>query len=179
MNNTQRQKTSSAKTAETPDSNKYEKATFAAGCFWHVQYEFDRVPGVISTTVGYTGGTTENPTYEQVCTGKTGHAESVEITYDPNRVGYEKLLDVFFKVHDPTTLNRQGPDVGHQYRSAIFYHNDRQRQAALAAMEKLSKSGKYSRPIVTEVKPAGPFHKAENYHQKYLEKSGALSCKSQ
>jgi peptide-methionine (S)-S-oxide reductase len=154
----------------------YEKATFAAGCFWHVQYDFDQIPGVISTTVGYTGGVTENPTYKQVCTDKTGHAEAVEIIYDPNKVSYDKLLDVFFENHNPTTKNRQGPDVGYQYRSAIFYHNAEQQKAALAKISELSKSGKFSRPIVTEVKPAGPFYKAEDYHQKYLEKRDLKSC---
>jgi peptide-methionine (S)-S-oxide reductase len=165
-----------AKNYQDADPNKCEKATFAAGCFWHVQYEFDRLAGVVSTTVGYTGGITENPTYIQVCTGKTGHAEAVEIIYDPNNISYEELLDAFFKLHDPTTLNRQGFDVGLQYRSAIFYHNDGQRQAAVAAIGKLSKSGKFNHPIVTEVKPAGPFYKAEDYHQKYLEKRGVSSC---
>ena len=168
------------------DPNTYEKATFAAGCFWHVQYDFDQVPGVVSTTVGYTGGTTdlssvalakgENPTYKQVCTGKTGHAEAVEVIYDPNKVSYEELLDAFFKMHDPTQLYRQGPDIGYQYRSAIFYHNPDQQKAALAEIDKLSKSGKFKHPIVTEVKPAGPFYKAEDYHQKYVEKHGIQSC---
>jgi methionine-S-sulfoxide reductase len=158
------------------DPNQYAKAVFAAGCFWHVQYEFDRLLGVIPTTAGYTGGTTENPTYKQVCTGKTGHAEAIEIIYDPNKVSYEDLLDAFFKMHDPTQLNRQGPDVGLQYRSAIFYHNPEQQKASLATIDALSKSGRFSRPIVTEVRPAGPFYKAEDYHQKYVEKHGVLSC---
>jgi peptide-methionine (S)-S-oxide reductase len=158
------------------DPNTCEKATFAAGCFWHVQYDFDQIPGVISTTVGYTGGTTENPTYKQVCTDKTGHAEAVEIIYDPNKVSYEKLLDVFFENHNPTTKNRQGPDFGTQYRSAIFYHNPEQQKAALAKIDELSKSGKFSSPIVTEVRPARPFYKAEDYHQKYLEKRDLKSC---
>ena len=158
------------------DPNTYEKATFAAGCFWHVQYEFDQAAGVVSTIVGYTGGKTENPTYKQVCTGKTGHAEAVEIIYDPNKVTYGKLLDVFFNMHDPTTLNRQGPDTGLQYRSAVFYHNESQRKAAIAEIEKLSKSSKFSGPIVTEVTPDGPFYKAEDYHQKYVEKHGVNAC---
>jgi peptide-methionine (S)-S-oxide reductase len=153
-----------------------QKATFAAGCFWHVQYEFDRIAGVVSTVAGYTGGTTENPTYKQVCTGKTGHAEAVEVTYDPNKVSYEDLLKAFFQMHNPTTLNRQGWDVGLQYRSAIFYHNENQRKAALDMIDKLSKSGKFPRPIVTEVKPAGPFYKAEDYHQKYAEKHSVVAC---
>jgi len=154
----------------------YQKATFAAGCFWHVQYDFDQIPGVISTTAGYTGGVTENPTYKQVCTDKTGHAEAVEIIYDPNKVSYKKLLDIFFENHNPTTKNRQGPDVGTQYRSAVFYHNAEQQKASLAKIDELSKSGKYPSPIVTEVRPAGPFYKAEDYHQKYLEKRGIQSC---
>ena len=158
------------------DPNQYQKATFAAGCFWHVQYDFDQIPGVISTTAGYTGGVTEKPTYKQVCTDKTGHAEAVEIIYDPNKVSYDKLLDVFFENHNPTTKNRQGPDVGTQYRSAVFYHNAEQQKAALAKIDELSKSGKYPSPIVTEVRPAGPFYKAEDYHQKYLEKRGLKSC---
>jgi methionine-S-sulfoxide reductase len=177
MNKTQAQRTPA-------DPNKYEKATFAAGCFWHVQYDFDQIPGVASTTVGYTGGTTENPTYKQVCAGKTGHAEAVEIIYDPNKVSYDGLLDAFFKMHDPTQLYRQGPDIGYQYRSAIFFHNPNQQKAALAKIDELSKSGKFKLPIVTEVKPAsrkghqtaGPFYKAEDYHQKYVEKHGLLSC---
>jgi len=158
------------------DPNKYQKATFAAGCFWHVQYDFDQIPGVISTTAGFTGGVTENPTYKQVCTDKTGHAEAVEIIYDPNKVSYNKLLDVFFVNHNPTTKNRQGPDVGTQYRSAVFYHNAEQQKAALAKIDELSKSGKFSSPIVTEVRSAGPFYKAEDYHQKYLEKRGIQPC---
>jgi peptide-methionine (S)-S-oxide reductase len=158
------------------DPNKYQKATFAAGCFWHVQYDFDQIPGVISTTAGFTGGVTENPTYKQVCTDKTGHAEAVEIIYDPNKVNYNKLLDVFFVNHNPTTKNRQGPDVGTQYRSAVFYHNAEQQKAALAKIDELSKSGKFSSPIVTEVRSAGPFYKAEDYHQKYLEKRGIQPC---
>jgi methionine-S-sulfoxide reductase len=170
-NKTQRQDTIPSR-----DASKYEKATFAAGCFWHVQYEFDQLPGVVSTIVGYTGGTTRKPTYEQVCSGKTGHAEAVEITFDANKITYDTLLDVFFKIHDPTKLNRQGPDVGYQYRSAIFYHSDSQRRAALAAIDELSKSGKFSAPVVTEVKPAGPFYKAERYHQKYVEKRRGRSC---
>ncbi len=148
-----------------------ETATFAAGCFWGVEAAFRRVPGVVATRVGYTGGSAEEPTYEQVCTGRTGHAEAVEVTYDPARVGYERLLEVFWAVHDPTQLNRQGPDVGTQYRSAIFYHGPAQAAAARASKDKLLASGRVGGPIVTEIEPAGPFYLAEDYHQQYFEKS--------
>jgi peptide-methionine (S)-S-oxide reductase len=134
------------------------------------------VPGVGSTEVGYLGGTLENPTYKEVCSGKTGHAEVVEVTYDPTRVSYEDLLNVFWTNHDPTTLDRQGPDHGTQYRSAIFYHDDRQREAAAAAKERLGASGRFARPIVTEITPASSFYRAEEYHQRYLEKHGLASC---
>ena len=147
-----------------------EQATFAAGCFWGVEEVFRRVKGVTSTTVGYTGGSFENPTYEHVCTGKTGHAESVEVEFDPTQVSYEELLTVFFENHDPTTLNRQGPDVGTQYRSAVFYHMPEQMAAAKALKEKLERSGRYRRPIVTGITPASRFYRAEEYHQRYLEK---------
>jgi peptide-methionine (S)-S-oxide reductase len=152
------------------------KATFAAGCFWGVEAAFQQVTGVKSTIVGYTGGTFENPSYEDVCTGRTGHAEAVEIEYDPAVVLYEKLLSVFWKIHDPTTLNRQGPDVGTQYRSAIFYHNSEQKEEAIASKERLEQSGVYKRPIVTEIVPASKFYRAEEYHQRYLEKRGKTSC---
>jgi len=151
-------------------------ATFAAGCFWGVEATFRKVPGVIDTAVGYSGGHTENPTYEEVCTDRTGHAEVVRVEYDPEQVTYEQLLDVFFNCHNPTTLNRQGPDIGTQYRSAIFYHTPEQQQAALAAKEALDASGKFGRPIVTQIEPAGPFYRAEEYHQRYLEKTGRGSC---
>jgi len=151
-------------------------ATFAAGCFWGVEATFRKVPGVIDTAVGYSGGHTENPTYEQVCTDRTGHAEVVQVEYDPDKVTYEQLLDVFFNCHNPTTLNRQGPDVGTQYRSAIFYHTPEQQQAAIAAKAALDASGKFGRPIVTLIEPAGPFYRAEEYHQRYLEKTGRDSC---
>jgi peptide-methionine (S)-S-oxide reductase len=147
-----------------------EKATFAAGCFWHVEATFRKVPGVVSVTSGYTGGTTENPSYEQVCSDRTGHAEAVEIEYDPARVSYDTLLDVFWAEHDPTTPNRQGWDVGSQYRSAIFYHTPEQRAAAIASKNRLEKSGRYARPIVTQIVPAATFYKAEEYHQRYYEK---------
>jgi len=153
-----------------------EKATFAAGCFWGVESGFQCVHGVVSTMVGYTGGKTRNPTYEEVCTDRTGHAEAVQIEFDPSVVTYEKILDVFWSLHDPTTRNRQGPDWGSQYRSVIFYHTPEQQAAALASKENLSKSGKYRRPIVTEIVPAGEFYRAEEYHQKYHEKHGG-SCR--
>src|SRR5579883_1852535 len=152
------------------------KATFAAGCFWGVEAEFRRVDGVTATRVGYTGGTLENPTYRDVCSDRTGHAEAVEVTYDPDRVSYDDLLNVFWENHDPTQLNRQGPDYGSQYRSAIFYHDPEQEAAARASKERLERSGKFRRPIVTEIAPAPTFYMAEDYHQQYLEKRGLSSC---
>ena len=152
-----------------------EKATFAAGCFWHVEEVFRHLPGVVSTQVGYTGGTVANPTYQEVHIGTTGHAEAVEITFDPEMISYEMLLNVFWDNHDPTTLNRQGPDEGPQYRSAIFYHDEGQREKALASKERLEHSGRnMGRKIVTEVVPAGRFWRAEEYHQQYFEKSGLM-----
>ncbi|MGH9375591.1 MAG: peptide-methionine (S)-S-oxide reductase MsrA [Terriglobia bacterium] len=153
-----------------------EKATFAAGCFWGVESAFREVPEVISTRVGYTGGTLENPTYKDVCTDSTGHAEAIEVTYDPARLSYGYLLNVFWKSHDPTTLNRQGPDVGAQYRSAIFYHSPEQEAAAHASKDRLEKSGACRRPIVTEIVPASQFWQDEEYHQQYLEKRGMAHC---
>jgi peptide-methionine (S)-S-oxide reductase len=153
-----------------------EKATFGAGCFWGVEVAFRRVPGVVDATAGYLGGTLPNPTYQDVCTGRTGHAEVVEVTYDPTRVSYEDLLNVFWTSHDPTTLNRQGPDRGTQYRSAIFYHTEAQKAAASASKERWDSSGKFPRPIVTEITPASTFYRAEEYHQRYLEKRGLASC---
>ena len=153
-----------------------EKATFGAGCFWGVEAAFRRVPGVRSTQVGYLGGTYENPNYEMVCTGLTGHAEVVEVTYDPAQVSYEELLRVFWDNHNPTTLNRQGPDVGTQYRSAIFYHTPEQEEAARRSKAQLEESGRYSRPVVTEITPASTFYRAEDYHQQYLEKRGLSHC---
>ncbi|HLN58672.1 MAG TPA: peptide-methionine (S)-S-oxide reductase MsrA [Thermoanaerobaculia bacterium] len=153
------------------------KANFAAGCFWGVEAAFRQVEGVLDTAVGYSGGRLENPSYEDVCTGKTGHAETVEVEYDPSRVSYERLLDVFWENHDPTTLNRQGPDVGEQYRSAIFFHTPDQQAAAAASKEKLETSGKYKRPIVTQIQPASRFWRAEEYHQRYLEKHGLAHCR--
>lgn len=153
------------------------KASFAAGCFWGVEAAFRQVPGVLATAVGYEGGTTENPTYEEVCRKNTGHAETVEVDFDPKRVPYDRLLEVFWENHDPTTLNRQGPDVGEQYRSAIFFHDPEQEREARASKEKLEKSGRYRRPVVTEITPASRFWKAEDYHQQYLEKRGLATCK--
>lgn len=154
-----------------------EKATFGAGCFWGVEAAFRMVEGVIATRVGYAGGHTVNPGYHDVCSGRTGHAEVVEVTFDPTRVTYERLLDVFWQNHDPTTLNRQGPDIGEQYRSVIFYHNARQEAAARASMQAIDQSGAYDRPIVTEILPAPEFYPAEEYHQQYLEKRGLASCR--
>jgi peptide-methionine (S)-S-oxide reductase len=153
-----------------------EKATFGAGCFWGVEVAFRKVPGVADAIVGYLGGTLSNPTYKDVCTGRTGHAEVVEVTYDPSRVRYDDLLNVFWTSHDPTTLNRQGPDRGTQYRSAIFYHTEAQREAAIASKDQWAASGKFQRPIVTEITPASTFYRAEEYHQRYLEKQGLASC---
>lgn len=152
------------------------QAIFAAGCFWGVQAAFDSVDGVTSTEVGYTGGTINNPDYKMVCSGKTGHAEAVEVTFDPEEVSYEELLDVFFKIHNPTTRDRQGADIGTQYRSAIFYLDEEQKEAAVNKIMKLNHSGKYKSPIVTEVSAAKTFYPAEEYHQDYLKKQGQPSC---
>ena len=148
------------------------KATFGAGCFWHVEDLFAKTKGVKSTKVGYTGGQLSDPTYEEVCTDKTGHAEAVEVEYDPTEISFERLLDVFWNNHNPTTLNRQGPDVGIQYRSAIFYHDEEQKEIAEKSKNLLDKSGKFSDPIVTQIVPAPVFYKAEEYHQKYFKKHG-------
>lgn len=155
---------------------KYRKATFGAGCFWGVEDAFMRVRGVVSTRVGYMGGHVENPTYEDVCTGLTGHAEVIEVTFDPALVSYSDLLDVFWSIHDPTSLNRQGPDVGEQYRSVIFYHDDEQRRLAVESRRKLEESGRFSGRIVTAIEPAGAFYEAEDYHQQYLEKNRERRC---
>src|SRR5882724_2913157 len=154
-----------------------EKATFAAGCFWGVEAAFRQVEGVTATAVGYSGGHVPNATYKEVCSGRTGHAEVVQVDFDPSKVSYDRLLDIFWENHDPTTLNRQGPDVGEQYRSAIFFHTPEQQAAAAASKEKLQASGKFRRPIVTEITPASEFFKAEDYHQQYLEKRGLAHCK--
>ncbi len=153
-----------------------EKAAFAAGCFWGVEETFRQAKGVISTAVGYEGGSLPNPTYHDVCTDRTGHAETVEIEYDPAQISYEQLLDIFWNNHNPTTLNRQGPDFGSQYRSAIFYHTPEQHEIALASKERLSQSGKFKRPIVTQIVPATTFYRAEEYHQRYLQKRGMSHC---
>jgi peptide-methionine (S)-S-oxide reductase len=151
-------------------------ATFAAGCFWGVQSAFSQVKGVISTEAGYTGGHTKDPTYKEVCTDRTGHAESVLVVYDPTVVSYNDLLKVFWAIHDPTTLDRQGPDVGSQYRSVIFYQNAEQQAAAVASKDALARGGKYAAPIVTEIVPATTFYRAEEYHQDYLKKHGEAAC---
>jgi peptide-methionine (S)-S-oxide reductase len=151
-------------------------ATFAAGCFWGVEAAFRRVPGVLGTRAGYIGGSVPNPSYEQVCGHRTGHAEAVEVDYDPARVSYDELLTVFWEEHDPTQLNRQGPDVGDQYRSAIFVHDDEQEAAAQASKAQLAQSDRFRRPIVTQIAAAPTFYPAEDYHQQYLEKRGLASC---
>lgn len=148
------------------------KATFGAGCFWHVEALFRQVKGVNNTCVGYTGGTTENPTYDDVCSDKTGHAEAVQVEYDPNQVSYEELLKVFWANHDPTTPNRQGPDIGTQYRSVIFYHDENQKKEAQISKEQLEKSGKFNKKLVTQIVPASTFYEAEEYHQRYFDKRG-------
>jgi peptide-methionine (S)-S-oxide reductase len=153
-----------------------EKATFGAGCFWGVEETFRQLPGVSSTAVGYAGGAKDNPTYEDVCSDATGHAEVVEVEFNPAEIAYTKLLDVFWSNHNPTTLNRQGPDVGTQYRSAIFYHSPEQKQQAEASRAALEKSGRFPRPIVTQIEPAPKFWPAEEYHQQYLRKRGQTHC---
>lgn len=153
-----------------------QEATFAAGCFWGVEHRFRQVPGVVKTNVGYTGGHTENPSYQQVCTDKTGHAEAVRVEFDPAQITYERLLEEFWNMHDPTTPNRQGPDVGSQYRSAVFYHTPEQAAAALAVKARLEQAGRFRRPIVTEIVPAARFWPAEEYHQRYYEKHGISGC---
>ncbi len=152
-----------------------QTATFGAGCFWGVEAAFRQLPGVLEAVSGYAGGALENPTYQQVCTGSTGHAEVVQVTFDPQRTSYDDLLNVFWRMHDPTTLNRQGPDVGTQYRSAIFYHDAQQAQAARASKAALESSGAHKKPIVTQIEPATAFYPAEDYHQRYFEKHG-VSC---
>ena len=153
-----------------------ETATFGAGCFWGIEAAFRKVPGVLDAAVGYSGGHTQNPSYREVCTDTTGHAEVVQVTFDPAKVSYEQLLDVFWTVHDPTQVNRQGPDYGKQYRTAIFFHSPEQEAAAKKSLAALNASGKRRRPIATEITPAGPFYRAEEYHQKYLQKRGVASC---
>ena len=161
------------------ESKTMEKATFAAGCFWHVEEAFRTVRGVVNTRVGYTGGTSDSPSYEDVCSGRTGHAESVEVEFDPSQIAYSGLLDVFWGIHDPTTLDRQGPDIGSQYRSAVFYHTPGQKEAALSSMKKVQESGRFGRrKIVTLIEQAGTFYPAEEYHQRYFEKRGKGSCRT-
>lgn len=153
-----------------------QKATFGAGCFWGVEAAFRRKKGVVSTSVGYMGGKSENPTYKEVCTDLTGHAEVVEVEYDSAQISYNQLLDIFWEVHDPTQFNRQGPDIGTQYRSVIFYHTPAQEAAARASKTALERSGRYREKIATEIAPAPEFYRAEEYHQQYLEKRGAAGC---
>jgi len=153
-----------------------KQATFGAVCFWGIEAAFRRIPGVIDVAVGYTGGTLENPSYKDVCTGRTGHAEAVLVDFEPAKVTYQQLLDVFWSSHDPTQLNRQGPDVGTQYRSVIFYHDQEQLAQAEESKAKLDSSGRFRRPIATQIVPAAPFFRAEEYHQRYLEKRGQESC---
>ncbi len=153
-----------------------EVATFGAGCFWGIEAAFRRVPGVVDAAVGYSGGKTQNPTYRDVCTDSTGHAEVVQVTFDPEKVSYDQLLDVFWTIHDPTQVNRQGPDYGEQYRTAIFFHSPEQEAKAKKSKQGLEASGKLRKPIATEITPAGTFWRAEEYHQRYLEKRGAASC---
>lgn len=167
------------KTTETTETSgrALQKATFGAGCFWGVEVAFRNTPGVVDAIVGYEGGKLANPSYRDVCSHTTGHAEVVEVTYDPAEVSYETLLDVFWNEHDPTQLNRQGPDIGDQYRSVIFYHTPEQRAEAEASKERLQASGKYRRPVVTVIEPAQTFYRAEDYHQRYLEKRGLATCR--
>jgi peptide-methionine (S)-S-oxide reductase len=153
-----------------------ELATFGAGCFWGIEAAFRRVPGVLDAAVGYSGGRTENPSYQDVCTDTTGHAEVVQVTFDPEKLSYDQLLDAFWTIHDPTQVNRQGPDYGKQYRTAIFFHSPEQEAVAKKSKQALEASGKLRRPIATEITAAGPFWRAEEYHQRYLEKRGAASC---
>lgn len=154
-----------------------ERATFGAGCFWGVEAAFRQVEGVVATAAGFSGGDLENPSYRDVCSGTTGHAEVVQVDFDPARVSYEQLLDVFWENHDPTQLNRQGPDVGSQYRSVVFYHSEAQRLAAEISKQTLADSGRYQSAIVTSIEPASTFYLAEDYHQQYLEKRGLATCR--
>lgn len=153
-----------------------ETATFGAGCFWGVEVAFGNIPGVAETKVGYSGGSYENPTYRDVCRGDTGHTEVVQVRYDPDQLSYESLLDAFWQCHDPTQVNRQGPDFGYQYRSVIFWHSDRQRTVAEASKQRLQASGAHASPVATAIEPASVFYDAEEYHQKYLEKRGLAAC---
>lgn len=160
----------------SPSENHTRLATFAAGCFWGVEETFRQLDGVVDTQVGYIGGHKEDPTYQEVCAKNTGHAEAVEVEYDPEKISYEALLEVFWNAHDPTQVNRQGPDVGSQYRTAVFYHSPEQEEAARASKEQLDASGKLNAPVATEITEAETFWPAEDYHQKYLAKRGMSSC---
>ncbi len=164
--------------APVPGPDPSAMAMFGAGCFWGVELAFRQADGVLEATVGYSGGHTENPTYSEVCSGRTGHAEVVQVRFDPSRISYERLLELFFDIHDPTTLNRQGPDLGEQYRSVIFYYGADQAAAARVTRQRLEEAGRWKRPIVTQIEPAGPFYRAEEYHQRYLEKHGRAACPS-
>jgi peptide-methionine (S)-S-oxide reductase len=168
--------TRSSDSKQASKASVMKKATFGAGCFWGVEATFRRVPGVIDAAVGYAGGHTEKPTYKEVCTDRTGHAEVVEVQYDPSKVSYDQLLDVFWSSHDPTQVNRQGPDYGTQYRTVIFYHDEEQKAEAEASKQRLDASKRFGRPIATQIVPAGPFYRAEEYHQRYLEKRGLENC---
>lgn len=159
------------------DKNDLKKATFGAGCFWGVEAAFREVEGVVSTAVGYAGGNLENPTYQDVCSGRTGHSEVVEVIFDTNKVSYNQLLEFFWKIHNPTTLNRQGPDIGVQYRSVIFYHDEKQKLQAEDSKKRMQESGTYPRDIVTAIEPTKTFWKAEEYHQQYFEKTGQRGCR--
>ena len=161
---------------KTKNTHNEEYATFGGGCFWGVEATFQQVTGVVETAVGYSGGHTQSPNYREVCTDKTGHAEVVHIRFNSQKISYEKLLNIFWDAHDPTQLNRQGPDIGSQYRSVVFYHNDQQKQIALKRKKELQNSGKYKNDIVTRIAPFQQFYKAEEYHQKYLEKRGLNNC---
>jgi peptide-methionine (S)-S-oxide reductase len=170
-------KAPTGKTTQDSHIGKTGIATFAAGCFWGVEETFRITPGVLSTRVGYCGGETPDPDYRAVCTGTTGHAEAVEVEFDPARISFPQLLEVFWENHDPTTLNRQGPDMGTQYRSAVYYHDEAQKAEAQASKERRQASGKHRRPIVTEISPASAFYRAEEYHQRYLSKRGMPGCR--
>ncbi len=170
---------SASATTDKPESKgevKMQQATFGAGCFWGVEAAFRSVEGVVDAECGYAGGTLENPTYQQVCYGNTGHAEVVRVTFDPDKVSYERLLEVFWKIHDPTQVNRQGPDIGNQYRSVIFGHSPEQITAANASKAAIDTAGRFNRPIATQIATAPTFYRAEEYHQHYFEKSGRPSC---
>lgn len=175
MTNKEQQNSSEA-AKNKPDAEQYPVATFAAGCFWGVEYNFRRIPGIVNAAVGFMGGNVDNPSYKDVCYTDTGHAEVVHLWYDPEKVSYEQLVRIFFIMHDPTTLNRQGPDVGDQYRSAIFYHTPEQKEIAEKVKRELDASGEFKRPIVTEITAAAPFWKAEEYHQQYIRKNPMRRC---